>query len=76
MEGFDASGVRKALGVPRGRYSIPLIVSTGVPHRRTGAEEEEVTDDTGVSHGVSLSPRFPLEEVVYGNAFGKPFMAT
>mmetsp|Transcript_11340 Transcript_11340/g.18452 ORF Transcript_11340/g.18452 Transcript_11340/m.18452 type:complete len:126 (-) Transcript_11340:142-519(-) len=78
MEGFDASGVRKVLGVPRGRFGIPLIVSTGMPHRRNDVQdrEEEETDDVGLSHGTSMSPRFPLDEVVYGNAFGKPFLAT
>lgn len=74
MEGFDASGVRKVLGIPRGRYSIPLIVSTGSPHQKVGVNEEEETDDVGLSHGSSnMSPRFPLDEVVFGNAFGKPF---
>lgn len=78
MEGVDASGVRKVLGVPRGRYSIPLIVSAGVPYRRNGGVvEDEETDDVGLSHGSDdMSPRFPLDEVVYGNAFGKPFLAT
>ncbi|KAL3757998.1 hypothetical protein ACHAWU_001390 [Discostella pseudostelligera] len=33
MEGFDAFGIKKVLGVnPIGRYSIPLIVSTGMPY--------------------------------------------
>lgn len=90
MEGVDAAGVRKVLGVPRGRYSIPLIVSVGAPyHRRKKEEEEDVvvrdddgggdeeeTDDVGLSHSSSrLSPRYPLEEVVYDNAFGTPFLA-
>ncbi|KAL9189267.1 hypothetical protein ACHAXT_011757 [Thalassiosira profunda] len=73
MEGFDAAGVRRALEIPRGRFGIPLIVSTGTPHRRNVGEDEE-TDDVGLSHGGgSMSPRFPLDEVVFGNAFGKAF---
>lgn len=73
MEGFDAAGVRRALGIPRGRYSIPLIASVGAPHLR----EREETDDAGVSHGgACTSPRFPVEEVLYGNSFGEPFLAT
>ena len=72
MEGVDASGVRKALGIPRGRFGIPLIVSVGTPYRRETEEEE--TDDVGVSHSSSsLSPRYPLEEVVYGNKYGMTF---
>jgi hypothetical protein len=82
MEGFDANGIRRVLGIPRGRFSIPLIVSTGIPYKRGGAisdgeEEEEETDDVGVSHGSEdMSPRYPLEEVVYENTYGMPFAAT
>ncbi|KAL7532085.1 hypothetical protein ACHAXR_004423 [Thalassiosira sp. AJA248-18] len=75
MEGFDAGGVRKVLGIPRGRSGIPLIVSTGMPYQRNDVQEE-VTDDVGLSHGSSMSPGIPLDEVVYGSAFGKPFLAT
>ena len=74
MEGVDASGVRKVLGVSR-RYSIPLIVSTGVPYRRHQDNDAEETDDVGLSHGGTLSPRYPLEEVLYGDTFGEPFLA-
>lgn len=73
MEGIDAAGVRKVLGIPRGRYSIPLIVSTGTPYRRNANEVSE-TDDVGMSHGDdgNFSPRYKLDEVVFGNVFGKP----
>lgn len=75
MEGIDASGVRKVLGIPRGRYTIPLIVSAGVPyHRKKDDYEEEETDDVGVSHGSEdMSPRYPLNEVVYDDAYGIAF---
>eukprot|EP00984_Skeletonema_dohrnii_P010005 scaffold3867_cov115-Skeletonema_dohrnii-CCMP3373.AAC.5 len=71
MEGIDAAGVRKVLGVPRGRYSIPLIVCAGTPYRRSVNEVSE-TDDVGMSHGDdgNFSPRYKLDEVVFGNAFG------
>lgn len=70
MEGIDAAGVRKVLSIP-GRYSIPLIVSTGTPYRRSVNEVSE-TDDVGMSHGDdgNFSPRYKLDEVVFGNAFG------
>ena len=73
MEGIDAAGVRKVLGIPRGRFSIPLIVSTGTPYRRSVNESSE-TDDVGLSHGDdgNFSPRYNVEEVVYGNSFGSP----
>jgi nitroreductase len=73
MEGIDAAGVRKVLGIPRGRYSIPLIVSTGTPYRRSVNELSE-TDDVGMSHGDdgNFSPRYKLDEVVFGNNFGVP----
>ena len=73
MEGIDAAGVRNVLGIPRGRYSIPLIVSAGTPYRRSVNELSE-TDDVGMSHGDdgNFSPRYKLDEVVFGNAFGVP----
>lgn len=74
MEGYDAIGIKRALGIPTGRYSIPLIVSTGTPYRREATDgDEDETDDAGLSHGGrDMSPRYPLEAVVYGNSFGKP----
>jgi nitroreductase len=72
MEGIDATGVRKVLDIP-GRYSIPLIVSTGTPYRRSQNEALE-TDDVGLSHGDDggFSPRYKLNEVMFGNVFGMP----
>ena len=66
MEGFDAQGIRNVLGVPR-RFGVPLIVSTGTSYR--GVEDEGV-DDVGVSHGDGSmsSPRYPMEDVVFGNS--------
>ena len=74
MEGYDAMGIKRMLGIPTGRYSIPLIVSTGTPYqRKTTDGNEDETDDAGLSHGGrDMSPRYPLKEVVYGNSFGKP----
>lgn len=68
MEGIDAVGIKKVLGVkPMRRYSIPLIVSTGIPyqhHKHNPNQERNVnedgeaveecmtaTDDAGLSHG-------------------------
>ena len=87
MEGFDATGIRQVLGIPRGRFSIPLIVSTGVPYQgKDGGSEEkgkEKVSNVSLSHGGrgiegasrKSSPRYPLEEVVFGNKFGRPFNA-
>jgi len=74
MEGYDAIGIKRVLGIPPGRYSIPLIVSTGTPYQREATDgNENETDDAGLSHGGrDMSRRFPLEAVVYGNSFGKP----
>ena len=67
MEGFDAQGIRNVLDIPR-RFGIPLIVSTGTQYRG----KDEGVDDVGVSHGNGgmSSPRYPIEEVVFGNVFG------
>ena len=74
MEGYDAIGIKRVLGIPTGRYSIPLIVCAGTPYRREATDGgEDETDDAGLSHGGrDMSPRYPLEAVVYGNSFGKP----
>mmetsp|Transcript_22577 Transcript_22577/g.46549 ORF Transcript_22577/g.46549 Transcript_22577/m.46549 type:complete len:474 (+) Transcript_22577:67-1488(+) len=74
MEGFDANGVRKVLGIPRGRFGIPLLVCAGTPYQRN-VEGQEV-DDVGLIHGGTLSPRYPLEEVAYNNKFGTGFQST
>ena len=79
MEGYDAHGICKVLKIPRGRFTIPIIVSTGMPYHSSrqsssiSEEKEEVeeTDDVGLSHGSEdMSPRYPLEEVVFGNTYG------
>mmetsp|Transcript_14313 Transcript_14313/g.22342 ORF Transcript_14313/g.22342 Transcript_14313/m.22342 type:complete len:358 (+) Transcript_14313:109-1182(+) len=80
MEGFNAGGIRKALKIPR-RYSIPIIVATGSPYKRptTVVETEtDTSDDMGVTHGPPASgsknatPRYPTEDVFFGDSFGKP----
>ena len=80
MEGYDAFAIMDALGVPAGRYTVPLIVCAGRPYRkRRGKDDDDDdagggTDDAGLGHGggEDASPRYPMEEVVYGNAFGRP----
>jgi nitroreductase len=73
MEGYDAIGIKAALGVPMGRYTVPLIVCAGRPyHRRGNDAAEDETDDAGLGHGgKDMSPRYPMEEVVYRNGFGE-----
>jgi hypothetical protein len=67
MEGFDAQGIRHVCHIPR-RFGIPLIVSTGMSYQG----RDEGVDDVGVSHGDGgmSSPRYPVEEVVFGNLYG------
>ncbi len=78
MEGFNAGGLRKALGIPR-RFAIPLIVSTGLAYKRE--REEEGFDDVGMEHGPKSESRksgstrrYPLEEVIFTNEFGKGYL--
>ena len=71
MEGIDAQGIRSVLGIPK-RFGIPLIVSTGTPYRDEGGGG---SDDVGASHeDGEVSPRYPVEEVVFGNSFGSPLV--
>ena len=73
MEGFNAGGIRKALGISR-RYAIPIIVSVGLPYERE--EEEEGEDDAGMAHGSpgkgshQATKRYSLEDCIYGDVFG------
>lgn len=78
MEGFNAGGLRKALGIPR-RFAIPLIVSTGLAYKRE--REEEGFDDVGMEHGPKSESRksgstrrYPMEEVIFANEFGKGYL--
>ena len=48
MEGYDAVGIKKVLGVqPIGRYSIPLIVSTGLPYHRHEQQQQHQPQSAG-----------------------------
>jgi hypothetical protein len=68
MEGYNVAGIRRILNIPR-RYMIPLIAATGTPYIR-----ETITDDAGMSHGLpntaAGTPRYPTEEMIFGNKFG------
>lgn len=57
MEGFDANRLKEILSIPD-RYHIPLVVATGY------AEEQDKEKP--------LTPRLPLEEVVFEDSFGEP----
>mmetsp|Transcript_63668 Transcript_63668/g.94523 ORF Transcript_63668/g.94523 Transcript_63668/m.94523 type:complete len:106 (+) Transcript_63668:93-410(+) len=75
MEGYNAGGIRKVLGIPR-RFSIPIIISTGLPYHQHETAAEG--DDVGMSHGAPLTSslggtctdRFHMDEVVFGDKFG------
>ena len=73
MEGFDASGIKRALNIPR-RYSIPLIVATG-----TGAEKKAVstTDDAASIKATTtnMTPRYPRYDEIFSNKFGTAIAA-
>ena len=88
MEGFWAPGVREALGAPR-RFSVPLIVSAGVPYRGESTKERDgtklveaedgETDDVGMSHGApggggGATRRYPLDQVVFCDNYGEEML--
>lgn len=75
MEGYNVGGIRKILGIPK-RYSIPLIVSTGLPYIRE--VQEEGFDDVGMEHGAKSSGgqssmRYPMEQMIFSDEFGQKF---
>eukprot|EP00590_Aulacoseira_subarctica_P000678 CAMPEP_0172416992 /NCGR_PEP_ID=MMETSP1064-20121228/3506_1 /TAXON_ID=202472 /ORGANISM="Aulacoseira subarctica , Strain CCAP 1002/5" /LENGTH=355 /DNA_ID=CAMNT_0013155025 /DNA_START=17 /DNA_END=1084 /DNA_ORIENTATION=- len=75
MEGFNAGGIRKALGIPK-RFGIPLIVSTGKPLVRGVAGNATNIVDSGLTTTSSASKhiateRYAINEVLYQDEFGK-----
>lgn len=66
MEGFDARRLKEILRVPD-RYAIPMVVATGYDYYE--AEKKE----SGKKQS-PLSPRLPLEEVVFEESFGEPLI--
>jgi len=68
MEGYCAWGIRQLLHIPR-RYSIPLIVATGMPYQRPTRS----SDDAGMTHGSTkdtMTLRYPSEQIIFCNEFG------
>eukprot|EP00550_Attheya_septentrionalis_P011933 CAMPEP_0198301512 /NCGR_PEP_ID=MMETSP1449-20131203/51876_1 /TAXON_ID=420275 /ORGANISM="Attheya septentrionalis, Strain CCMP2084" /LENGTH=397 /DNA_ID=CAMNT_0044003613 /DNA_START=172 /DNA_END=1365 /DNA_ORIENTATION=- len=78
MEGYNAGGIRKALGIPR-RYAIPLIISTGHDYHIAAAKTNDEPDDVGMSHGSQgrgATTRYPSHEVVFANSFGEAMQSS
>ena len=68
MEGYLTWGIRRNLKIPR-RYTIPLIVATGLPYQRPTRS----SDDAGMTHGASpdtATLRYPAEDIIFQNVFG------
>jgi nitroreductase len=78
MEGYNAGGIRRALGIPR-RYAIPLIISTGHDYHIAAAKTDDEPDDVGMSHGSQgrgATSRYPAHEVVFANSFGEAIQSS
>ena len=67
MEGINAAGIRRVLKIPR-RYSIPLIVTTGIPYKST---EKEAAGRAFSVANPSQVARYAMEEMVFSNQFGE-----
>lgn len=63
MEGFDSRRIKEALGVPQGRYSVPLVVSVGV-------SDEEIQQGDQAER--KQTPRFAFEDVFCADSFDFP----
>lgn len=59
MEGINGPGIRRTLKIPS-RYAIPLVVATGKP----GTPAVKMSDNWE-------NRRYPREEVIYENQFGR-----
>ena len=69
MEGLNAAGIRRALGIPR-RFAIPMIVATGRPAH---VKKEVVisNDSTRDANAVVESRRYPAETMIFGDQWGE-----
>ena len=70
MEGFNASGIRQVLKIPR-RYSIPLIVSTGTAMETQKKTEGTMTTTTNDNKGSNTEPNSDSNDGI-GMSHGKP----
>jgi nitroreductase len=59
MEGMDTRRLKEVLRIPD-RYAVPIVIATGYDY-------ENETDET------TLTPRLPLEELVFQDSFGVPY---
>jgi len=62
MEGFDPRRMKEVLCIPD-RYGIPMVIGTGYEYQEEG---------DGKPKPPKLTPRLPLEEVVFQDRFGDP----
>jgi nitroreductase len=60
MEGMDTRRLKEVLRIPD-RYAIPIVIATGYDY-------ENETDES------TLTPRLPLEELVFQDSFGVPYV--
>jgi len=78
MEGYLSWGIRQQLNISR-RYTIPLIVSTGLPYKNKNQNNnnnkealeknnnDDGNDDAGISHGNTIetsTPRFSYDTMI------------
>lgn len=62
MEGFDPRRMKEVLSIPD-RYGIPMVIGTGYEYQE---------GEDGKQKQPKLTPRLPLEEVVFQDRFGDP----
>jgi nitroreductase len=68
MEGINAAGMRSVLKIPR-RYSIPLVVATGLPYQEHASKAKSLTVSQNLPE--NASPRYPMDEMIFDNQFGE-----
>jgi nitroreductase len=79
MEGINVRGIRRALQIPR-RFTIPLIVTTGVPYtNNTTTQISSMSDINRSSLQNELyrpkSRRYPMEDAIFNNSYGVPALS-
>ena len=62
MEGYDERRLCDVLGIPRNRYSIPLVICVGY-------SLENIEEKEKLSSGGKSRKRYPLEDICYTDRF-------
>lgn len=72
MEGYDSRKMKQTLDIPD-RYEIPMVVATGYEYIEDVDDDDGSNNNNDNDESLLLTPRLGIDEVVFGETFGKPW---